>query len=156
MGLIITVKWSLVPSLGNWRGGANSLGLLDRHHSRVPVSLVKILINCDRPVEFLVCCSVIPVLVGLKSPHTTVSPSGCCDRNESTLYKSSSTLHVLRVPCVAGQIYLFTSFSVHTPAQRECARTGLRSHARDLSSCVGSVACILARFLCSVVTSTVS
>ena len=27
-------------------------------------------------------------------------------------------------------IYLFTSFSGHRPAQRECARTGLRSHAR--------------------------
>ena len=61
-------KMSLVPGLGNWRGGANKLGLFDRHHSRVPVSLVKILINCDRPAEFLVCRSVIPVLVGLKSP----------------------------------------------------------------------------------------
>ena len=47
-------------------------------------------------------------------------------------YKSSSTLHVLRVPLVAGQIYLFTSCSVDTPAQRECTRTGLRSHAKDL------------------------
>ena len=27
-------------------------------------------------------------------------------------------------------IYLFTSFSGHRPSQRECARTGLRSHAR--------------------------
>ena len=27
-------------------------------------------------------------------------------------------------------IYLFTSFSGHRPAQRECARTGLRSHER--------------------------
>ena len=27
-------------------------------------------------------------------------------------------------------IYLFTGFSGHRPAQRECARTGLRSHAR--------------------------
>ena len=27
-------------------------------------------------------------------------------------------------------IYIFTSFSGHRPAQRECARTGLRSHAR--------------------------
>ena len=27
-------------------------------------------------------------------------------------------------------IYLFTSFSGHRPAQRECARTGLSSHAR--------------------------
>ena len=26
--------------------------------------------------------------------------------------------------------YLFTSFSRHRPAQRKCARTGLRSHAR--------------------------
>ena len=27
-------------------------------------------------------------------------------------------------------VYLFTSFSGHRPVQRECAQTGLRSHAR--------------------------
>ena len=32
-------------------------------------------------------------------------------------------------PCYA-EIYLFTIFSGHRPTQRECARTGLRSHAR--------------------------
>ena len=46
-------------------------------------------------------------------------------------YKSFTTLHVLRVPCVAGQSIF-------------------------LSSCVGSVACIMARFLFSVVYSAVS
>ena len=28
------------------------------------------------------------------------------------------------------RVRIFTSFSGHRPAQRECARTGLRSHAR--------------------------
>ena len=46
-------------------------------------------------------------------------------------YKSSSMVHVLRVPCVTGQII-------------------------SLSSYVGSVACITARFLFSVVYSAVS
>ena len=39
----------------------------------------------------------------------------------------------LSTPMCWGQlkvIYLFTSFSGHRPGQRECARTGLRSHAR--------------------------
>jgi len=84
LGLISTAKCSLVPILGNWRCGAYNLGVLERHEARVPVSLAKILINYERPVEFLVCCSVIPVLVGLKSPLTSCSPTGCCDRNEST------------------------------------------------------------------------
>ena len=41
--------------------------------------------------------------------------------------------HAIIARCYAGIylfIYLFTSFSGHGPAQRECARTGLRSHAR--------------------------
>ena len=33
-----------------------------------------------------------------------------------------------------SSIRLFTSFSVHRPAQRECERTGLRSHARCMQS----------------------
>ena len=37
-------------------------------------------------------------------------------------------LHVASA-CAYLFIYLFTSFSGHRPAQRECGRTGLRSHA---------------------------
>ena len=32
-----------------------------------------------------------------------------------------------------GIIYLVTSFSGHRPAQRECERTGLRSHERTVA-----------------------
>ena len=126
MGLIITVKWSVLPSLGNWRGGANSLGLLDRHRSGVPVSLFKILINCDRPVEFLVCCSVIPVLVGLKSPHTTVSPSGCCDRNESTLFRINVIEVFLHTPrstrplCSRSNLFIYQLFCTHACPEGMC------------------------------------
>ena len=42
--------------------------------------------------------------------------------------------HFKEKPVVAlenvGRIYLFTSFSGHKPTQRECARMGLRSHAK--------------------------
>ena len=45
--------------------------------------------------------------------------------------KTSPFVWVPTMAAVTSSInYLFTSFSGHRPAQRECARTGLRSHAR--------------------------
>ena len=39
--------------------------------------------------------------------------------------------HFAGWPCmIIPIVFIFTSFSEHRPAQRECARTGLRSHAR--------------------------
>ena len=53
---------------------------------------------------------------------------------DTFLKKIYSDIHIVnkegKLCALLGDIYLFTSFSGHSPAQRECARTGLRSHAR--------------------------
>ena len=53
---------------------------------------------------------------------------------ERTVSQQRTTGHLLRFLCLLNlcslTTYLFTSFSAHRPAQRECARTGLRSHVR--------------------------
>ena len=51
-------------------------------------------------------------------------------RPSPALTTSSPTSCIGRICFIVDLINLFTSFSGHRPTQRECARTGLRSHAR--------------------------
>ena len=59
-----------------------------------------------------------------------------CNYNNKLFYFTNFTGPTKTCPIAIGTngnhlfIHSFTSFSGHRPAQRECARTGLRSHAR--------------------------
>ena len=65
----------------------------------------------------------------------TVTPGAA---NDKELYAGTPTWNRLAIgdQVHSGYLkiaynYLFTSFSGHRPTQRECTRTGLRSHARS-------------------------
>ena len=86
---------------------------------------------------FSACLNQLVESVGLPdddmdSASTSLPPQ--TELQQRTVSQQRTTGHLLRFLCLLNlcslTTYLFTSFSAHRPAQRECARTGLRSHVR--------------------------